>query len=70
MKRNMGNTDRIIRTLIVAVVAGLYFTNIIGGTLAMILGVVAGIFLLTSVVSFCPLYAVFGLNSCKVDNAA
>lgn len=69
MKKNMGNTDRIIRTLIVAAIAGLFFMNIISGTVALILGVVAGIFLLTSVVSFCPLYAIFGLNSCKVDSA-
>lgn len=68
MKKNMGNTDRIIRVLIVAIVAGLYFTNIIGGTLAIVLGAVAGIFLLTSVVSFCPIYAIFGMNSCKVDS--
>lgn len=69
MKKNMGNTDRIIRTLIVAAIAGLFFMKIISGTVALILGVVAGIFLLTSVVSFCPLYALFGLNSCKVDSA-
>lgn len=70
MKKNMGNTDRIIRTLIVAAVVGLFFMNIISGTVAIILGVVAGIFLLTSVVSFCPIYAIFGLNSCKVDSTA
>ena len=69
MKKNMGNMDRIIRTLIVLVVAALYFTNVIGGTLAIVLGAVAGIFLLTSLVSFCPLYAIFGISSCKVNNA-
>lgn len=68
MKRNMGNTDRIVRILVAVVIAALYFTNVIGGTLAIILGVVAGIFILTSVVSFCPLYAIFGLNTCKVTS--
>ncbi|MDX2248266.1 MAG: DUF2892 domain-containing protein [Bacteroidia bacterium] len=68
MKRNMGNTDRIVRILVAVVIAALYFTNVIGGTLAIILGVVAGIFILTSVVSFCPLYAIFGLSTCKVTS--
>ena len=69
MKRNMGNTDRIIRILFAVVVAGLFFTNVIGGVLAIVLGAVAGIFLLTSLVNFCPLYAVFGISSCKVEKA-
>jgi len=64
MKKNMGTTDRIIRLVIVAAIVGLYFASIISGTLAIILLVVAGIFLLTSVVSFCPLYAPFGLSTC------
>lgn len=65
MKKNMGTTDRIIRTLIAAIVAVLYFTGIISGTLGIVLLVLAGIFLFTSLVSFCPLYAPFGLSSCK-----
>ena len=67
MKKNMGSADRIIRVIIAAVVAVLFFTKIVTGTLGIILLVVAGIFLLTSVVSFCPLYAPFGLSTCKVD---
>ncbi len=63
MKKNMGNVDRIVRLLIVAVIAVLYFTNVISGTLALILGIVAVIFALTSVVSFCPLYTIFGLRT-------
>lgn len=70
MKKNMGNTDRIIRILAVVVIAALYFTNVIGGTLAVILGIVGVIFLLTSVVSFCPLYAIVGVKTCKVKEAA
>lgn len=65
MKKNMGNADRIIRVLVAVVIAVLYFTNQISGTLGIILLVLAGIFLLTSVVSFCPLYAPFGINTCK-----
>lgn len=65
MKKNMGNTDRIIRVLLAAIVAVLYLTNVIGGTLALVLGIAAGIFILTSLVSFCPLYPVFGINTCE-----
>ena len=59
----MGNIDRIIRAAIAAVIAVLYFTNVIGGTLAIILGAVALIFLATSFISFCPLYFPFKLST-------
>jgi hypothetical protein len=65
MKKNMGNTDRIIRLIVALVIAVLYFTNIVAGTLGIILLVVAAIFALTSFISFCPLYAPFGLSTCK-----
>ncbi len=64
MKKNMGTADRIIRVLIAAIIGVLYFTNIIPGTLGIVLLVAAGIFVLTSLVSFCPLYAIFGLKTC------
>lgn len=64
MKKNMGNTDRFIRVLIAVVIAGLFFTNVISGTLGIILLSLAGIFVLTSLVSFCPLYSIVGLNTC------
>lgn len=64
MKKNMGNSDRIIRLLIAAVIAVLYFTNILTGTLGIVLLVIAGIFTLTSLVGFCPLYKLVGLNTC------
>ena len=70
MKKNMGNIDRIIRVLIALAVAGLYFGGIINGTLAIILGVAAVIFAATSLVSFCPLYAVFGISTCPVKQKA
>ena len=70
MKKNMGSIDRIIRILIAAVVAVLYFTGTIGGTLAIVLGVLAIIFVATSLVSFCPLYLPFGLSTCKTKQSA
>lgn len=66
MKKNMGNLDRLTRTLVAVLIGILYFTGIIPGVLGIILFVVAIVFLLTSVVSFCPLYALFGMNTCKV----
>jgi hypothetical protein len=65
MKKNMGSTDKIIRILIAVVIAILYFTGTITGTLGTVLLIVGIIFLLTSFISFCPLYAPFGLSTCK-----
>jgi len=70
MKQNMGNTDRIIRVLAAIVIAVLYFTNSITGTLGYVLLGIAGIFLLTSLVGSCPLYSVFGINTCQVKKKA
>lgn len=70
MKKNMGSADRIIRTVVAVVIATLYFTNIISGTIAIVLAVLGVVFILTSVVSFCPLYAIFGIKTCKVETAA
>ncbi|AEI49907.1 YgaP family membrane protein [Runella slithyformis] len=66
MKPNMGGTDRIIRFIAAAVAVALYFTETLTGTLGIIALVVAAIFTLTSVISFCPLYSIFGLNTCPV----
>ncbi|MCE2611732.1 DUF2892 domain-containing protein [Flavobacteriaceae bacterium D16] len=66
MKKNMGSADRIIRTIIAVVVGALYFTDIIAGTLGLVLLILAVVFLLTSLVSFCPLYAPFGISTCAV----
>ena len=62
----MGTADRIIRLIIAAIVGVLYFTGTISGTLGVILLVLAGVFVLTSFISFCPLYAPFGISSCPV----
>lgn len=66
----MGSADRIIRTIIAAIIAVLYFTNTITGTLGLVLLVLAAIFLLTSLVSFCPLYLPFGLSTCRSKESA
>jgi hypothetical protein len=64
MKKNMGTADRIIRVIIAAIVGVLYFTGTVTGTLGIVLLILAGIFVLTSVISFCPLYAPFGIKTC------
>ena len=68
MKKNMGVIDRVVRIILAAAVAVLYFTDVINGTLAIILGILALIFLVTSIISFCPLYLPFGLSTvCKKE---
>jgi len=64
MKKNMGKVDKIIRVIIAVIIAVLYFTNVISGTLGIILMALAGIFILTSLISFCPLYTPFGIKTC------
>jgi hypothetical protein len=66
MKKNMGSADRIIRLLIAAVILTLFLTNVIAGTLGIVLLALAGIFTLTSFISMCPLYSIFGLSTCPV----
>ena len=65
MKKNMGTADRIIRLIIAAIVTILYFTNIISGTLGIVLIALAAIFVLTSFISFCPLYLPFNISTKK-----
>lgn len=65
MKKNMGGADRMIRFIIAIAVAALYYFNVIEGTLAYVLMAFAAIFVLTSFVSFCPLYTLIGLNTSK-----
>lgn len=67
MKKNMGMADRAIRIIVAVIIAALFFTNIISGILGIVLLVVGGVFLLTGFVSFCPLYAIFGASTCKVE---
>lgn len=65
----MGSADRIVRIMIALLAAYLYYAGIVTGTLGIVLVVVAVVFMLTSFVSFCPLYAVFGINTCPTKKA-
>lgn len=65
MKKNMGGTDKAIRLLLAMVVLILALTKVITGTLAIALLILAAVFVLTSIVSFCPLYTLLGMNTCK-----
>jgi fatty acid desaturase len=69
MKKNMGSADRIIRVIIAAVIGVLYFTGIISGTVGIVLLVLAGVFVLTSLIRFCPLYAPFGISTCPMKES-
>lgn len=68
MIKNMGSTDKIIRLAVAAVILLLYALDKISGTLAIVLGVVAVIFAVTSLINFCPLYKVLGINTNKEGN--
>jgi len=70
MKKNMGAADRIIRLFLAVVVAVLYFTDQISGTAAIVLGIIAIIFLLTSLVGFCPLYVPFRISTRRKERRA
>ena len=63
--KNMGSADRILRVVVALIVGVLFFTEVITGILAIVLLIVAGIFLLTSLVSTCPLYLPFGIKTFK-----
>lgn len=65
MKKNMGSTDRIIRLVLAAVMAGLFLGHLVTGTFGIILLALAAIFVLTSLINFCPLYVPLGINTCK-----
>ncbi|MFH4967421.1 DUF2892 domain-containing protein [Gaetbulibacter sp. M240] len=67
MKKNMGVADKAIRVLIAIVIAALYYFNVIEGTLAYVLMALALIFLITSFISFCPLYKPFGISTNKSE---
>lgn len=64
-KKNMGLADRVIRLIIVVAFAVLYFTGVVSGTWAIGLGIVAVVFLLTSLIGICPLYKLFGISTKK-----
>lgn len=67
MKKNIGTVDKVIRILVAVALVILYFTNVIAGTLGIILLILAGIFIVTSILGICPLYMLFGLSTGKKE---
>ena len=67
MKKNMGKVDRVIRVLVAVIIVVLYFTHVISGTLAVILLILAGIFIVTSLLGICPLYIPLGISTRKKE---
>lgn len=65
MEKNMGSADRTIRVILTVIIVALYMTKVINGTTAVILLVLAGVMLLTSLIGSCPLYLPFGLNTLR-----
>jgi hypothetical protein len=68
MKRNIGTIDKVIRILLAGAIAVLYFTHVITGTLGIVLIAVAALLVITSLISFCPLYFLLGINTGKRRN--
>jgi len=68
MKANIGNTDKLIRIIVAIVLGTLYLTNTVSGVLGIIVLVFAIILVATSVISFCPIYPVLGINTCSLKN--
>ena len=66
MKKNMSLADRTIRLLLAVILVSLFVSNVVTGTLGIILLVIAGIFTLTSLIRFCPLYTIFGISTCSL----
>jgi len=65
MKKNVGNTDKWVRVILALIIIALFFGNVISGTLAIVLLIVAGIFILTGFIGFCGLYTLLGISTCK-----
>ena len=69
MKKNMGSADKIIRVILAIVFAALYFTGTVSGTIGLVLLILGIVFLATSLISFCPLYLPFGINTCAKEES-
>lgn len=69
MKTNMGSADRMVRLFVAVLLTVLYLSRVITGTLGTVALVVAGVFLLTSLVRFCPLYTLLGINTCATKKS-
>ncbi|WP_339920350.1 DUF2892 domain-containing protein [uncultured Flavobacterium sp.] len=69
MKKNLGMTDKIIRGTIAAIIVVMYFADIISGTVAIVFGSIAAILFITSLISFCPMYSIFGHSSSRYNKS-
>ncbi|MCB0794791.1 MAG: DUF2892 domain-containing protein [Flavobacteriales bacterium] len=69
MKKNMGTVDRVLRIVLALVFAGLYATGMVQGTVGIVLLVLGGVFVLTSLLGTCPIYSVLGLSTCPTKKA-
>ncbi len=67
LKKNVGTTDKIVRIVAAVLVAVLYFTGVISGTLAIVLLVFSAVFIATAFMSYCPLYSIFGIKTCPFN---
>ena len=67
MKKNMGKADKLIRFIIAIAIGVLYYQDILKGYLGVVLMIFAIIFLITSLISICPLYSIFGIKTCKTE---
>lgn len=67
MKKNMGATDKYIRLFVAIILSALVYFKVLEGTFAIVALVLAAVFVLTSLISFCPLYTLFGMNTCKKE---
>lgn len=67
MKKNMSSADSIIRLIVAAIIGILFYTNVVSGTLGIILLVLAGVFVITAIFRFCPLYTLVGLSTCAKE---
>lgn len=70
MKKNVGSTDKVVRLVLAALFAVLFFTKVVTGLIGIVLLVLGAIFLVTSLINFCPIYAILGMNTCPADEKA
>jgi len=68
MKKNVGNLDRVVRIAVALFIAVLIFTGTVGGGWGIFLSAVGGLFFLTGVAGDCPIYWLFGMNTCQVKH--
>ena len=68
MKKNMGGLDKVIRVVLALIAGLLVYFEVVNGPLAYILLTIIGVFVITSLVGFCPLYGIFGISSCRTKH--